>query len=252
MKKYRYDPVVTGLFVGFGILILWYFLSLAIENKTLPIHFDYMMRFITVLVATLIGAFSAFQLNRRIENEKQSKLLVENLRHTNFLIAVKLNQLRGLKFNYLDPYETNELRWGLMKACATINEKPDINFGGLSFLHDEYPKLLMELDLAQESYKLSIQLLNSRSTLHLERLQKAQAECQKDLGAEASYQLFAKKIDASLLQTMRTATDVCYKIIPESIESLINVQREMLEVANTSFPNIEFFNHNQMFENGPT
>lgn len=252
MKKYRYDPVVTGIFVGFGTLILWYYSSLAIENKTLPIHFDYMMRFITVLVATLIGAFSAFQFNRHIENEKQSKLLVESLRHTNFLIAVKLNQLRGLKLNYLEPDEQNELRWGVMQACATVNEKPDIDFGELSFLHDEYPKLLMELDLAQEGYKLSIQSLNTRSTLHIERLQKAQAEHRKELGAEATYQSLAKHIDGSLLQTMRAATDVCYTIIPKSIKRLINVQKEMLEVANKAFPNIEFFDHNQMFENGPT
>jgi hypothetical protein len=78
---------------------------LAIENKTVPVYFDYMMKFITILIATLVGAFFAFRFNRGVDNERQVKILIENLRHTNFLIAVKLNQLRGLKLNCLDPFE---------------------------------------------------------------------------------------------------------------------------------------------------
>jgi hypothetical protein len=251
LNDYRYDPVVTGIFVGFAILILWFYSSIAIENEVLPIYFDYLMRFITVLIATLTGAFSAFQFNRHIENEKQDKLLVENLRHTNFLVAVKLNQLRGLKLNYLDPFEIHEFRWGVMKACAVVNEKADISFENLSFLHDESPTLLMELDLAQESYKLSIQLLNARSVLHNEQLQKAQAVHRKESGAKVTYQTLAGVIDDHLRETMKTATDVCYTIIPESIECLVKVQKEMLDVSNKAFPNIVFFDHNQMYEKGP-
>lgn len=253
MKKYRYDPVVTGLFVGFGALILWYYSSLAIENKIVPVYFDYMMKIITILIATLVGAFSAFRFNRSIENERQSKLLIENLRHTNFLIAVKLNQLRGLKINYLDPCEKNELRWGVMKACAEISEKTDIDFSTLSVLHDRYPKLLMEIEIAQESYKLSIQTLNSRSVLHAEQLQKSQAEyLKKESNAEATYQAFAENIDHSLRETMKAETDNCYRLIPETIELFTENQKAMLSAAHNMFPDIEFFDHNDIFENRAT
>ncbi len=253
LKNYRYDPLFTGLFIGLGTLILWYYSSLAIENKVVPLHFDYVMKFITVLSAAFIGAFFAFRFNRSIEIERQSKILIENLRHTNFLIAVKLNQLRGLKVNYLDPYEENELRWGVMKAGVEISEKTDIDFSHLSILHDKYPKLLMEIELAQESYKLSIQTLNSRSVLHTEQLQKAQDKyLKKESNVEATYQAFSEDIDQSLRETMQVATDNCYRIIPETIELFTENQKAMLSAARNIFPDVEFFDHNEMFENGAT
>jgi len=58
-------------------LILWYFSALAIEENTLPVHYDYIARFFSVL----LGAFAAFRFNaffesRKSENEK-SKFYLE-------------------------------------------------------------------------------------------------------------------------------------------------------------------------------
>ncbi|WP_158653312.1 hypothetical protein [Aeromonas veronii] len=251
LKKYRYDPVITGLVVGLGALMLWYYSSLAIENKTVPVYLDYIMKFISVLIATLVGAFSAFIFNRKIEDGRQNKVLIENLRHANFLIAVKLNQLRVLKLRYLDPYEHHELRWGVMKACPEVNEKTSIDFSNLSVVHDKHPLLLMKIELAEESYKLSIQALNSRSVLHTDQLQPAQAEYLKKTNSHDSYQAFSEQIDDTLLKKMEAATDNCYMIIPKTIELLIENQKEMLDAARNMFPNIEFFDHNKFYETEP-
>ena len=77
LSKYRYDPVITGIFVGIGGLILWYFSALAIDENTLPAHYDYIAKFFSVL----LGAFAAFRFNaylesRKSENEK-SKFYLE-------------------------------------------------------------------------------------------------------------------------------------------------------------------------------
>jgi hypothetical protein len=62
--------VVTGLFTGIGFVVLWYFSSLAIENEVIPKYFEYIIRFFTVLVASLSGALAAFWFNGRIEDRK--------------------------------------------------------------------------------------------------------------------------------------------------------------------------------------
>jgi hypothetical protein len=138
-----------------------------------------------------------------------------------------------------------------MKACHETSEKSDVDFSNLSILHDECPELLMKIEVAQESYKLSIKILNSRSVLHIERLQKAQTEYLKKQNSEATYQAFSEHIDHSLRETMQAETDNCYRVIPETIELFIGNQKALLDAARNMFPDIEFFDHNAMFENGP-
>ncbi len=66
--------------------MLWYFSALAIDKEILPAHFDYVAKFFTILIATLIGAFAAFLFNsildsKKTENEKSKfylDLCIEN------------------------------------------------------------------------------------------------------------------------------------------------------------------------------
>ncbi|WP_299568407.1 hypothetical protein [uncultured Shewanella sp.] len=67
MQQYRYAPVVTRAIVGFGLVRLWYFSSLAIEKHILPFYFDHIFRFLAVLGA----AFVTFRFNSTLEDKKQ-------------------------------------------------------------------------------------------------------------------------------------------------------------------------------------
>jgi hypothetical protein len=83
MKEYRYDPFVTGVFVGIGLLVIWYFSSLAIEKKILPFYFDHIFRFISILG----GAFVAFRFNSMLEGKRQER---ERERNKNSLLLDKI------------------------------------------------------------------------------------------------------------------------------------------------------------------
>ncbi|SFC70531.1 hypothetical protein SAMN05660479_02222 [Microbulbifer thermotolerans] len=73
LNKYRYDPVVTGVLVGIGALVLWYFSALAIDKKVLPAYFEHISRFFTVLIAALVGAFAAFRFNSMLDHKKRER-----------------------------------------------------------------------------------------------------------------------------------------------------------------------------------
>lgn len=83
MKEYRYDPVVTGVIVGIGLVGIWYFSSLAIEKRVLPFYFDHIFRFLAILG----GAFAAFRFNSILEEKKQIK---EKEKAQNLMLLSKL------------------------------------------------------------------------------------------------------------------------------------------------------------------
>ncbi|MHC9509756.1 hypothetical protein [Kangiella sp. M94] len=59
--------------MGFGALILWYFSSLAVEERVLPEYFEHISRFFTVLIAALVGAFAAFRFNSKLDSKKRER-----------------------------------------------------------------------------------------------------------------------------------------------------------------------------------
>lgn len=93
MKEYRYDPVVTGVIVGIGLVGLWYFSSLAIEKQVLPFYFDHVFRFLAILG----GAFAAFRFNSMLEAKKQIK---EKVKAQNTLLLSKLEAALFKLHNY--------------------------------------------------------------------------------------------------------------------------------------------------------
>lgn len=52
---------------------MWYFSSLAIEEKVLPAYFEHVSRFFTVLTAALVGAFAAFRFNSMLDSKKRER-----------------------------------------------------------------------------------------------------------------------------------------------------------------------------------
>lgn len=59
--------------MAIGALALWYFSSLAIEEKVLPAYFEHISRFFTVLIAALVGAFAAFRFNSMLDSQKRER-----------------------------------------------------------------------------------------------------------------------------------------------------------------------------------
>ncbi|KVX00975.1 hypothetical protein [Shewanella frigidimarina] len=77
MKEYQH--LIIGILFGLALLNLWYLCGIAIEEKILPIHYDYLIKAVTIIISTVIGAFLAFTFNNRLENKKSKKLNEEQI-----------------------------------------------------------------------------------------------------------------------------------------------------------------------------
>ncbi|WP_099608884.1 hypothetical protein [Vibrio coralliilyticus] len=251
MSKYRDE--FLGVIFAIMLLNIWYLSGVAIENKLIPNEYKNIIGFFTSAFGAMTGAYAAFQFNRTIERSKKEKELIDDLRHAIFLLAMKLNQLRGIKKDMLDPFEQNAVRWGAMRSFNEVDEKDSFNIAKLCFLQDKFSEFLMELDVADDCYKLSIRQLNYRSMLHRERLQEFQSELLKEYpDIEHSYQNMQQYISTELLETMVVATNSCYQIIPQTIEMLENAQSELLVIAKERFAGAAFLDHDALYQGDKT
>lgn len=177
MKNYRYDPVVTGLFAGIGFIVLWYFSSLAIEQRLLPKYFEYIIRFFTVLLASLSGAFAAFRFNARIEDKKNQreedkkvKEKVAILNRALLNIALQLNAINNIK-NLLSRYPNIHDQAFKMPAEMNFNEKISVDVNEISLILSDYPQLLMEISVEQDAFILTVESLKVRHEHFIRELQ---------------------------------------------------------------------------------
>lgn len=83
MKRYKYDPTLTGLLVGLGLIGIWYFSSLAIEKRILPYQFDYILS----IFLMFCGAFLAFMFNSFLEDKKHAR---EKDKNRNAILLTKM------------------------------------------------------------------------------------------------------------------------------------------------------------------
>ncbi|WP_370298113.1 hypothetical protein [Pontibacterium sp.] len=177
MNNYRYDPLVTGLIVGIGALILWYFSCLAIEQKLIPSNFDHITRFFTILVATLCGAFAAFRFNAKLEERKVSREneVLENekvavLNKALLNIALQLNVIGNIK-RLLDRYDNIHEHAFKMPAEKNFNEKVFVDVNEIALILTGEPMLLMEISVEQDGFIQTIESLKVRHENYINEIQ---------------------------------------------------------------------------------
>jgi len=177
LKKYRYDPVVTGLFTGIGFVVLWYFSSLAIENEVIPKYFEYIIRFFTVLVASLSGALAAFWFNGRIEekkNERDEKRKTEErvaiLNRALLNVVLQLNAIGNIQ-KLLSRFKNIHEHAFKMPAEKNFNEKIFVNIDEISLIITDFPQLLLELSVEQDAFIQTVESLKVRHEHFLKELQ---------------------------------------------------------------------------------
>lgn len=177
MNDYRYDPVVTGIFVGIGTLVLWYFSCLVIEEKTYPTYFDHISRFFTVLIATLVGAFAAFRFNASLDEKKAarendaliaSKVAILNKALLN--VALQLNVIGNIE-KLLNRYNNIHEHAFKMPAEKNFNENISVDINEISLILTNNPQLLMEISVEQDGFIQTIESLKVRHEHFIKELQ---------------------------------------------------------------------------------
>lgn len=152
LKNYNYDPVVTGVFVGIGSLVIWYFSCLAIDKQLVPGNYEFLAGFLSTLTATFVGAFLAFKFNSKLDQKKLEREKVEFL------------------YNKLHAYSRAAKRylWSIKRESGnTVRDNS---------LAEEARELIYECELYKHMYFEDVPLEPSYQYAELERLA---GECDK-------------------------------------------------------------------------
>lgn len=159
MKQYRYDPLVTGVFVGIGLVGIWYFSCLAIEKRILPYYYEHVFRFLSILG----GAFAAFRFNSMLENRKQVR---EKQKNTNAMLLAKMEAAIFKLHNF--SRASKKYMWSIQRQGGKITRDNDAQ--------SEARELIYEIEVYKKLYFPAMPL--QASSLHAE-VERGAGECDK-------------------------------------------------------------------------
>ncbi len=164
MKLSDYQPLLVGVLVAIGALVVWYFSSLVITEEILPKHYDYIFRLITVLVGAFIGAVLAFISNRISENKRNRTEEIKSIQYALFVLKNQVNILT----NYSDifrKYKTSfEKGFCIGPLCIPSSVNTLVDFTSLKFiLVKSDPNILMEISAAQHSFHQAMSSIETRN-----------------------------------------------------------------------------------------
>jgi hypothetical protein len=173
----EYQPEIFGVLFAVALLNSWYLCGIAVEEKILPIHYDYIIKAITVSGSAAFGAFLAFRFNSHLEEKKNRKLFgieqqkeIALLNRALFNLGRQINTIGNMK-RTLGKYSNDTELAFTMKVIKNFNPDIKLNIDELTLvLTDELPMLIV-LDNEQDGYNMAIEAFNVRSEHFLHKLQ---------------------------------------------------------------------------------
>lgn len=230
-----------GLLVAMLALIAWYLSVLAIEHRTVPKNTDYIITFLSISFASFFGAFSAFALNTRKEQEKEELSRVRALNSALFTSARQINTIAQLKRD-IKPY--------LSKADAPFSFPPKtiekdeflrIDFSRLEFLIElGGAQLLQKLALEEDRYNAAIEAVNVRTKFHFNDLQPALAKSSLVPNTTVSGEDIKKQLGDRIFYTSQNLFRHLTDHVLKTYDSYKPVHEELFEKSKSSFPGKTF------------
>lgn len=235
LKKYSdYLPEFLGVILALLLLNLWYLSSIAIENTILPVSLDYLYKGITVLIAAFVGAFSAFKLNSKKEDDKK---YTEQKVAMNKAIFVSIRQINALKNMQK---ELSKYTKELDKAFKLPAMKPPCydelkyDFDELSFLLEDHPQVMMNLVIEQERFEQAFNSIEIRNDFYVHDVQPALSKLALN-GKDIIVSEFAKALGERLFEGALNGANTMYFHIEITNTSIVEMHDELSAVARKVF-----------------
>lgn len=154
MKKYA--PEFLGVALALLCLNLWYFSSFAIENKVLPVGYNIFKDVVAPAIGALSGAYFAFMLSRRKEEDEKVLLEAKKLNQILIHLVLQLNALANIK-EQLDRHKNiHDLAFNL-RAEKNYNENITFDIADITLILSDNPQLLLELSVEQDGFISTIE-----------------------------------------------------------------------------------------------
>lgn len=158
----KYGHEFLGILFAFLLLNVWYLTGLAVEEEVLPKSYEMIARLIISVFGAFVGAYFAFKLNNRREEEKQNEKRLNAIRITLITIWHQIRSLAPIK-NTLLREENNPYR-AVFVEPSKLGDYSDLNVNitSLDFLSSINPTLVLNLKIASNDFFKVIRIAEKR------------------------------------------------------------------------------------------
>lgn len=240
MKKYNdYLPEFLGVILAFLLLNLWYLSSIAIENKVLPANLEYLYKGVTVLIGAFVGAFAAFKLKSK--NDEEIKHTEEKMA-MNKAIFVCVRQINAVKnmHKVLSKYSSELDRgFGLPAMKSPCYDDLKYDFDELGFLLEEHPQLVMDLVIEQERFEQAFKSIEIRNEFYINEVQPALSALNLN-GKSFRVTDFSNALGERLFEGAINGAKTIYFHIGEADKSIVEIYDKLEAVSREIFPGEKF------------
>lgn len=180
LVKYRYDPIITGLFAAVSALLFWYFSALAIDKEVIPTGASFVLGFISTTLATGIGAFLAYLFSKDLESKRrdheESLMMQSRLEQANSVL-VELALIANDIENIINTYKSQEKREyfkgikydGLVVLYGrSFDGSFNVSKGLLPRLIPGNPNLILKVSLIPSQYRACINAVDERNRFYIQ------------------------------------------------------------------------------------
>ena len=216
------------------LLNLWYLSSISIENTVLPVSLDYLYKGITVLIAAFVGAFSAFKLNSKKEDDKKYTKQKLAMNKAIFVSIRQINALKNMQKEFAK--YTNELdkAFKLPAMKPPCYDELKYNFDELSFLLEDHPQVMMNLVIEQERFEQAFSSIEIRNDFYVHDVQPVLSKLALN-GKDIIVAEFAKALGERLFEGAINGANTMYFHIETTNTSIVEMHDELSVVARKVF-----------------
>ncbi len=208
------------------------------DDKSLSWIFTIVLPAILPLLSVIAGAKYAFSLHAR-EKEKEilSQKIAAGNRAIHSLYTIS-NKLANFNDQHLEKYKNDKSAFINMRGLIVpLKHNIDLDFGPISFLFEtKFRNLLGEISIGLEKYQSTIELIDYRSNLHIEKIQplldKEGVAENSDITREKTIYTLGR-VNFSLI---KNSTDYIFTLTPSTITYLKDITNKLSNALEKLFP----------------
>jgi len=178
------------------------------------------LNLIATAVATFVGAWAAFQLQKSHDRAKEIKQRLDAGRRAQFALVAQSNVLYTLRTVHLSPLRDHPGRHILLKALTSFQRIPNIDLSSIDFLFDSKDAdLLNRLLDCDNKFATVVGNLEQRFAIYT-RFQQALAQAERQgFPPQATLDQMEVAVGGEIAGALKSVTDLLYESLDEAIKS---------------------------------
>lgn len=198
---------------------------------------------LATVTAAFIGAWSAYKLESTSKMRKKETEQIENINSLIFAFYERIKILKIYQKQSINPTRDDLGRAFTMPPVLHISSPTtDIVIEHILYLlGTKHRNIILDIHTEKEAFDVLLNLIKSRSTMHLEKIQPAMEKAQIKHGSNVSSVELRKAVGEQQFVIITKMTDDIIEGTDRSINSLIELKDKFVSIASSQFPKAVIF-----------